>query len=425
MEQSISTTPKWSQASLIAFRFFFVYFVLHLFPFPLYFIPYAWKLYQPLSELNSSIIEFVAKEYFEVDTSVVNAGSSDAAINYVQMVCFLGYSLVVALIFSVIDRKRNDYGKLFYGLSVLLRYYLAIVMLDYGFAKIFKTQFLFPSVDRMLQSYGESSPMGLLWTFMGYSTAYNIFTGLWEVAGGCLLFFKCTRLLGALLIVGVMSNVVMLNLSYDVPVKLHAIHLLAIAIFLIVPDINRLINFFFNTPTEPYPVKFDFKNRTSWGFAVAKVLVLLVLLSNVWSGVQIKRQEAKIAGTTDTKKSFLGEFDVESFVLNGEAMPPDGNSTRRWKKVFISGRNISIEYMDGNSIPWLFHGNEGSRKIILLTPDLSTRGNFDFRNEEGVLSLDGLINEDSLKIVLRKKSENSFILTNRGFHWVSNEPFFR
>jgi hypothetical protein len=79
----------------------------------------------------------------------------------------------------------------------------------------------------------------------------------------------------------------------------------------------------------------------------------------------------------------------------------------------------------GIVIPWLFHGSDGSHKIVVLSPDLSTRGNFDFQNEQGVLSLEGLINEDSLKVVLRKKSGNSFILSNRGFHWVSNEPFYR
>jgi hypothetical protein len=68
-------------------------------------------------------------------------------------------------------------------------------------------------------------------------------------------------------------------------------------------------------------------------------------------------------------------------------------------------------------------GSDGSRKIVVRSPDLSTSQNFDFQNEQGVLSLEGLINEDSLKVVLRKKSENSFVLSNRGFHWVGNEPF--
>jgi hypothetical protein len=40
--------------------------------------------------------------------------------------------------------------------------------------------------DRLLKPYGESSPMGLLWTFMGYSTGYNLFTGGAEALGGLL-----------------------------------------------------------------------------------------------------------------------------------------------------------------------------------------------------------------------------------------------
>ena len=106
-------------------------------------------------------------------------------------------------------------------------------------------------------------------------------------------------------------------------------------------------------------------------------------------------------------------------------MAPDENSTRRWKNVNISGKNINIEYMDGGSIPWLFHGNERSRKIVLLSTDLSTKGHFDFRNKDGELHLEGFINDDSLKIVLRKKSDNAFVLSSRGFQWVSNEPFCR
>lgn len=39
------------------------------------------------------------------------------------------------------------------------------------------TQFPTPTADKLMQPYGESSPMGILWTFMGSSTAYTIFAG--------------------------------------------------------------------------------------------------------------------------------------------------------------------------------------------------------------------------------------------------------
>jgi hypothetical protein len=56
--------------------------------------------------------------------------------------------------------------------------------------------------------------------------------------------------------VGVLSNVVALNFSYDVPVKLFSSHLLGMALFLLIPDARRLVNvFFLNRPTQPVPLK--------------------------------------------------------------------------------------------------------------------------------------------------------------------------
>src|SRR5204863_6312660 len=102
------------------------------------------------------------------------------------------------------------------------------------------------------QTFGEASPMGLLWTFMGSSTSYTVFSGLAEVIGGLLLMARRTTLLGALVCIGVMVNVVMLNFSYDVPVKLYSSHLLAMAFFLLLPDLRRLTNVLvLNRPAEP------------------------------------------------------------------------------------------------------------------------------------------------------------------------------
>ncbi len=59
---------------------------------------------------------------------------------------------------------------------------------------------------------------------------------------GVLLLFRHTTTLGALVAAGVMSNVVMLNFGYDIPVKLFSTHLLLFAGALLVPDGRRLLN---------------------------------------------------------------------------------------------------------------------------------------------------------------------------------------
>jgi hypothetical protein len=46
-------------------------------------------------------------------------------------------------------------------------------MIVYGAVKVIKLQFSYPGPDTLLHTFGESSPMHLLWTFMGASDGYT------------------------------------------------------------------------------------------------------------------------------------------------------------------------------------------------------------------------------------------------------------
>src|SRR5205807_3997106 len=61
-------------------------------------------------------------------------------------------------------------------------------------------------------------------------------------------------LLGALCAAGATLQVFLLNMCYDVPVKLMSGHLLLMALTLIVPDVPRLVRFFvLGRPVAPRP----------------------------------------------------------------------------------------------------------------------------------------------------------------------------
>ena len=68
--------------------------------------------------------------------------------------------------------------------------------------------------------------MGLLLNFMGYSTAFNMFTGLAEAIAGFLLLFRKTVTFGSLMSMTVLSNIVAMNFCFDVPVKIYSANLL-------------------------------------------------------------------------------------------------------------------------------------------------------------------------------------------------------
>lgn len=98
-------------------------------------------------------------------------------------------ALGVTLAWTLLDRRRLAYERLDLWLRVYVRFCLAVIMFGYGFAKIIPTQMPAPQLERLVQPFGDFSPMGLLWTFMGYSSVYQIFTGFGEALG---VFCSCS-----------------------------------------------------------------------------------------------------------------------------------------------------------------------------------------------------------------------------------------
>ncbi|MFT4585609.1 MAG: hypothetical protein ACI8XZ_005382 [Gammaproteobacteria bacterium] len=104
----------------------------------------------------------------------------------------------------------------------------------------------------MVAPFGDATRMMLLWTFMSGSPYYTWFAGCIEISGATLLLFRRTTTLGAEILVAALTNIVMLNLFYDVPAKLFATHLLLAAAYLLWCDKDRLIALYVtNQATKP------------------------------------------------------------------------------------------------------------------------------------------------------------------------------
>ena len=114
-------------------------------------------------------------------------------------------------------------------------------MVSYGTAKAIPLQMPAPGLTRLLEPYGNFSPMGVLWYSIGASRPYEIFAGCAELLGGILLFVPRLALLGALVALAVSVQIFTLNMTYDVPVKLFSFHLILMSLVLIAPEVSRLL----------------------------------------------------------------------------------------------------------------------------------------------------------------------------------------
>lgn len=421
-------TPQWGPVKRMLFRFGFVYFLLYLLPFPLNVIPYTYAVAEWWEqELWNSLVTWVGWLVFEVDITVLPNGSGDTTWNYVQLFCCFVLALAAAGIWTVLDRHRPNYRRLHEGLRIYVRFALAAAMITYGAVKIFKSQFTGPTLDRLLEPFGEASPMGLLWTFMAASESYNLFTGLGEMLGGLLLVARRTTLLGALVCIGVMSNVVMLNFSYDVPVKLYSSHLLAMAVFLALPDLRRLVDFFvLDRRVEPAGVRPLFQ-RKGWHHGS---LVLRTVFIAGFAGLSLfgAWQATKTRGSRAPKGPFYGVWNVEELEVDGQVRPPLITDGERWRRVvFDRPKTLAVLLMSDSRESFAMDLDTAGKTMSLSKrDDPAWKATFSYEQPApGNLRLAGTVDGRKVRARLRRADKSGFLLLDRGFHWINEYPFNR
>lgn len=249
-------TP-WSAAQRIAFRFVFSYLAIYLAPEVIGLTPLTGRFATPLYALWQPLVVWVAHRVFHLDNLSLSSlpdGGGDSTVGALLLLLRVAMAILATSLWTLFDRRSTDHRRLDAGLRVVVRYTLAYTLLQYGAIKILKMQFSFPGGTRLAELYGDASPMGLLWTFMGYSTSYTVFTGLVETGAGLLLLFRRTATAGALLAVAAMANVTAINFSYDVFVKHWAAHLLLFSVFLLAPELRRLTDLLvLDRPTAAVP----------------------------------------------------------------------------------------------------------------------------------------------------------------------------
>lgn len=424
-QPTIWTSENWSSWQKVLTRFGFIYLALYILPNYINF--FASIIFSDSVNLMKPLVRWLGKAILA--TGRINTmpnGSGDTTYNYVEVFTILCIALLSTIIWTVLDRKRKHYRTLLYCLTVGVRYMLGLMMLLYGFAKVFKTQFPDPSLYSLLQPFGEMSPMGLLWKFMGYSLAYNIFTGMGEVIGGVLLFFRRTTTLGAMILIAVLSNVVMLNFTFDVPVKLFSSHLLLMCIILFLLDSRRVLNLLlFNRTVHPMQDYVPFKRRQIIQLArYTKAFVLLFLL-----GGMVFQFYTRFTNQRQSEPPLFGIYEVQEFIRNQDTIPADGSYEARWKNMIVDKHNrYHIQDIRGNFNYYTFKTDTNKYTFAILNQDGDSRPLYDFSytlDSAEILTLKGVNFSDSVFVKLKRKDYDDFLLTNRGFHWVNERPFNR
>jgi hypothetical protein len=426
--------PKWSLALRVAFRFCCIYFALFAFYDQIFISLFTAAFDVDIQNPSTfwparQTVIWTAIHLFHGPSTLTyqDNGSGDKTFDWVLTFCLLVFSVLVTAAWSVLDRKRPNYITLHKWFRVFVRFALAGQMLLYGFVKAVPLQMPYPFLTRLLEPFGSFSPMGVLWSSIGASPAYETFTGCAEILGGLLLLAPRTTLLGALICAADLTQIFMLNMTYDVPVKLLSFHLLLLAVVLLAPDLPRMFMFFFsNRATEPAPPMDLFQTPRARRIALAAEVVfgLWLIGTNIYGAWQ----GWHLYGGGQEKSKLYGIWDVETLSLDSQLRAPLLTDKDRWRRaIFERPKNMTFQRIDGS-----FAGYGASldvkRNSLTLTKgsDKNWKANFIFqRAAPDRLTLDGDMDKHKVHMELRLFDRNKFLLVNRGFHWVNEFPFNR
>lgn len=413
----------WNRPFLL--RLVFLYMVFYIYP---YGFEYIYSLEQQLDslfiwpQLTLWFGEHVLG--WEMNPDRMLSGF-DSRYEFARLIFISLLSLILATCWYFLDRRRfRAYEPLLGGLlTTVMRYHLAFTLILYGMVKVYPIQFGLLDLGRLSSTYGDSSPMTLLWTFMSYSTFYSCVTGIIEVTAAILLLFRRTTFLGAILATIAMVNVVVIDIGYDVTVKMFAIHLMLISILILLPQVPDLLRFILSkapVASKGYPAIFTKPKGQRVGLII-KVALLLAMTITTTQYINQRREQQL---SSFPYPSLQMQVTITDFQRNGE---PLALPQLPWSKLSIGALGFRPDLLITETV-------QGQRAYHTLRVDTVSqslsfypmRGDstqayaFSYLEKGGQFLLDGTYKGDTLHIEGIPKRVEDYRLKNNELHWIQD-----
>lgn len=215
-------------------------------------------------------------------------------------------------------------------------------------------------------------------------------------------------------------------------VKLFSAHLVLISLFLIAPDLPRLVgHFFFNLPVAPRQLD---PCWARWRFAGPLVLLLKLLFVGTLTFVHVSNgiQSSRSYGILAERSPLSGIDRVTSFTRDG-VKDRELDDELRWVRLGLNAPRPEFPY---GMVTVQVATGHSERMSLQMDPEMKTiaiypRGGkaplFPMTYSEpepGVLEVEGRFLGDAISARLEKQEEDP-LLTGRGFRWVNEYPFNR
>jgi hypothetical protein len=206
-------------------------------------------------------------------------------------------------------------------------------------------------------------------------------------------------------------------------VKLFSIHLLAIAVFLLVGEWKRVIDYFLlNNQVQPSPQTLLIKHPLGQKILLAFQIGLAgwMLYASISDGRTAEREW----GHKFPIPALYGVYKTEFFIKNNNTLPPLETDSFRWKRVVIdeddNWKQSSILFSNDSSTYFSIKADTVN-KMIQIKSFRETAINYQFNYSEPDTSrilIKGRWNTDAIEVMMKKYDLNNYRLHRTKFKWI-------
>ena len=240
--------------------------------------------------------------------------------------------------------------------------------------------------------------------------------------------YRRTVPLGLLVGLGVFTNVFVLNLSYDIPVKLYSMQIVIACLFLVVWDSQKYIDFFVFHKTITPITSYDFYLSKRWqriGRIGLKICFLIAFVALAFYQAWDWHQQTQ---TTQVELIKQGVYSIKVFKKNNEVMPVIINDSLAWKdfildkegKGSINTNDTLFNKKYGRGY-FYYEANKSKQIITFKLAPSDTTNLFIMKYkiiDNKTIQLQGKVRKDTLYYEL-VRNDKQYPLAEKQFHWIS------
>lgn len=273
------------------------------------------------------------------------------------------------------------------------RFLASFLILIYGFAKLNGSQFtiLASELDKPMR---EVSGFWLTWYYFGYSPIYGNFIALVQIIGGILLMFRKTTLLGSCILLPVITNIILVDIFYEIDHGAILVALIIEAALIIILALHKeeLVEVFWRKQNSAVGFGSSAKLKLYGAYSLRVLMILIPASFTYWVANYNNRFPTPIDGawtvvaTSPHDESSSNELTAIFFERNRAYLcvfkRKDG--TYEWHHFEIDSNKRTIGMWD----QWLQRGSQIFEGTYELSNDgLTLRGRFANSSAESLLVL--------------------------------------